>query len=116
MTEHTPGPWRGVEQDGGTWALLSLSVHYGPILAGARFIDVNMGIGSVAENEANARLIAAAPELLDALHDTLAHFESIIARIDDGAKIYPADRAALDARFRQARTVLAAAHGEAVQP
>jgi hypothetical protein len=52
MTQHTPGPWR-VGKDG--------NIHETFLLAELR--------GIYTEKEANARLIAAAPELLAALRE-----------------------------------------------
>lgn len=54
MSQHTAGPWRLIEMDG-----KAVGVQMGR--AGGFIIDAG------ANPEANARLIAAAPELLDAL-------------------------------------------------
>ena len=54
MSNHTPGPWEAVEEWDGWW----IKAH-GGYLAG-----VNTILG---EGEADARLIAAAPELLETL-------------------------------------------------
>jgi hypothetical protein len=71
---HTPGPWRVEEsshkQEFSHW-IGSLSRHVMPrqsTIAGV----VNAG----AESDANARLLAAAPELLAALRDVLAQFDA----------------------------------------
>ena len=69
--KHTPGPW-----------FLSPDEHEDEPFNGAWNITVpNRTIASVAPydfaddtNEANARLIAAAPEMLEALKDALAYF------------------------------------------
>lgn len=59
MAEHTPGPWTATDDRRGIWEI----IHDGELLA-----DV-WSHGSAARDlpaEANARLIAAAPELLEA--------------------------------------------------
>ena len=59
MSNHTPGPWK---------------VNHGSVYT----IDDKPITGSFAtEREANARLIAAAPELLEALEDILAVGEEL---------------------------------------
>ena len=71
--KHTPGPWkicRHNHRDGelwltvvnGAWDLTHNYAKHRDIVADARFSAM-----SDEENEANARLIAAAPELLEAL-------------------------------------------------
>lgn len=61
-TQHTPGPWNisGVRDGGGLW------LHIGA--AGSPMVLASMNEVH-ADTEANARLIAAAPELLEALTD-----------------------------------------------
>ena len=71
MTQHTPGPWLPefgeaarvrAQQDGGQVAIMmNLKGQFG--LAGRRTVE---------EVEANARLIAAAPDLLEALIEVTA--------------------------------------------
>ncbi|GGD58701.1 hypothetical protein [Croceicoccus mobilis] len=61
MTEHTPGPWSLDENDIRDEAQAVLTDRFGGTVA-----DVFTGHRH-GECEANARLIAAAPELLDAL-------------------------------------------------
>lgn len=58
MTNHTPGPWR-VSKLGGE------PMVYGP--QGAQIVNMRDALVFADENEANARLIAAAPELLAVL-------------------------------------------------
>ena len=70
MSKATPGPWRHMEsEDGFTEYDYSILDHRGVL--GAAF-------GAVDANEANARLMAAAPDLLEALKDV----ETILNRID----------------------------------
>lgn len=59
MTKHTPAPWR---------AILGISDRHGEITNGKyKIAFVDCRYGAIGEPEANARLIAAAPELLEAL-------------------------------------------------
>ena len=68
-TKHTPGPWRVQRQNPspttGEWMISGANPGY---LAEVR----DCGSGDV---QANARLIAAAPDLLDALKDALCALE-----------------------------------------
>jgi len=85
-TAHTPGPWRHaaglIVADGG--AVATLPHNQGVVRPAARTPD---------EHAANARLIAAAPELLEALQA----FESLVGDVSD-RRLWPtlgpvADRA-----------------------
>ncbi len=68
MAKHTPGPWRAEERE-----VVTYLGH--PI---AEVLDTAEGLeGSDAEADANARLIAAAPDLVAAL-------EMILAGVDSG--------------------------------
>ncbi len=66
MTTHTPGPWK--------WDFDLLGPDEKPIL------EIGMGYdgqwGGESPNDANARLIAAAPDLLAALKKLADHFEA----------------------------------------
>ena len=62
-TKHTPGPWDASYRDGGA-RIMAGSITLANILQGGH-------AGSLAEQYANARLIAAAPELLAALRELL---------------------------------------------
>jgi len=72
MNQFTPGPWRIARQNPspttGEWMISGAKPGY---LAEAR----DCGSGDV---EANARLIAAAPDLLDALYRALPFIEDCI--------------------------------------
>ena len=59
MSEHTSGPWEAREYYTGCLA----SVHAGDY----RIADMVLPPGGIPTNDANARLIAAAPDLLAAL-------------------------------------------------
>ena len=71
MSKHTPGPW---------WLGRDPS-HFGSLTSITGGSDSTGGIRSVAEvggldideAEANARLISAAPDMLEALHDVLRY-------------------------------------------
>ena len=71
MSKHTPGPWF-IEQrtydDGSTHFRITASEGHG--WAGDRYMSVS---GCIDEHD--ALLIAAAPELLDALETIVEHFE-----------------------------------------
>ena len=90
-TKHTPGPWKFAH---GTDEQL---VHEWSDVA---YIDTRIPERTKAEQIANARLISAAPELLDALRD-------IIGQCDDG-------KAALDnnGTYKKARAAIAKATGQ----
>ena len=69
-TKHTPGPWRvAPRSDYPEHADINVD-------AGTRGYVALCGKAGDEEAEANARLIAAAPELLDALRETLRALES----------------------------------------
>ena len=61
MTEHTPGPWRVGKHDG-LYYVDTVKPRDGEAFLGKR-------IALCKDHEANARLIAGAPELLEALRD-----------------------------------------------
>lgn len=63
MTKHTPGPWLFDEESG------AITTHKRIAKGIARIVTVRLGWAEPFESEqiANARLIAAAPDLLEAL-------------------------------------------------
>jgi len=98
-TQHTPGPWsyRG-----------SLGPHSNPHLLGPHVVENATGIQIAILNgwrsevsEANARLIAAAPALLEALRD-------MVNTLTDGP-----DESDIARVFSVARAAIAAVKGEA---
>lgn len=88
--KHTPGPWRLSGHSEDSPEKLSVEDGYGYFIA-----EVDFGLAQ----KANARLIAAAPELLEAL-------ESILASSDAG------NAAILDRLTSKARAAIAKATGE----
>lgn len=81
--KHTPGPWAFVAGvDGDLWV-------EGPDPAANVICDIvgREGEGTGAEDEANARLIAAAPELLAACQAALSVGEAL-DRPDENQRIY----------------------------
>lgn len=74
MTQHTPGPWeiRKAKDGSGDIAIVAPNApadqYSRPGILGECYADIRrMGENNTAEAEANARLIAAAPELMEAL-------------------------------------------------
>ena len=89
MNKHTPGPWNRIKGDRNVYSAAGTVCKNPAILGG----------GSAAANwEANARLIAAAPDLLDALSEI----------INDGGKFVMTHET-----HRKARAAIARARGEA---
>ena len=112
---HTPGPWAiGLSAGGAATSVFATDEGGARFCVAQAYFPLSASVRTNVRAEANARLIAAAPLMLEALGEGLAHFESLMSRIEDGAKVYPADRNALDARFRQMREAIAAATGEEV--
>ena len=104
MTEYTPGPWRNGDPQ--------MHIQAGNILAGNRLIANCLGFATnaidttVEENQANARLIAAAPDLYEAakaVTDMLAEYHA--ERRCDG------DNCVMWVAIQNARAAIAAAEG-----
>lgn len=77
--KHTPGPWT-VKRGDGRYAYrhyIEAHVYSTPTVISGRdqIAQCTAGEPNAAENEANARLIAAGPELLDACKQALDLFE-----------------------------------------
>ena len=92
MNKHTPGPWKVQRENGspttGQWMISGGGPGY---LAEVR----DLGVGEV---EANAFLISAAPEILEALIDAINLIETICSFEGDS--------------IRKARAAIARARGE----
>lgn len=93
MSRHTPGPWKA--EAGGREPLVLAGLT--PV---AQVFALGESIDDAAEEEANARLIAAAPDLLEALQDAL----SWIGKLSDWA-------GAEDPNIERYRTAIAKAEG-----
>lgn len=79
--QHTPGPWKANIYDGGAFEIISESPKYvapGMVVAGRNGYP---GWGHAEESAANARLIAAAPDLLGLLEE--------IARMGQETSVVP---------------------------
>lgn len=90
-TYHSPGPWKALRMDGGSHHIVSET--WGSSVA------VTMYPEGSNEREANARLIAAAPTMLEALEWMLAAHDN-------------PDHAGADVATARARQALQAAKGE----
>jgi len=123
---HTPGPWatKVPPSSCGTdrWIVAERETGHNPVIAevGSRFgehdsIDIH-------EHVANARLIAAAPALLEACKAFLARFDTVLGRVHTDLLFDAAAKQITDFVFdniaKQARSALALALAEpqAVEP
>ena len=98
MIKHTPGPWNRIKGDRNVYSAAGTVCKTPAILGG----------GSAATNwEANARLIAAAPDLLEALEDALSDYDAWMKDAD----VTPNE--SLLAWTNKARSAIARARGEA---
>lgn len=104
MSKHTPGPWTYLRNPEGTRWIID---------AGA-FHAIAATAGYEPDNEANARLIAAAPEMLDALEAVWKYslvIESSVRR-GDGPEQYAGVLEALRL-VKEVRAAIAKAEGGA---
>ena len=96
MAKHTPGPWvvevfatlqEAIDQGGFEWADREMPGPIGDGPVGAVFRDTGSGMtglpGSIETTLANARLIAAAPDLYAACLEAFAVLDGIDSPIDD---------------------------------
>jgi hypothetical protein len=75
---HTPGPWHvGVSCDGTPAVCVPVPPSYGSGFVVAHINRITFKTGVQGDAEANARLIAAAPDMLEALRAALPALESI---------------------------------------
>jgi hypothetical protein len=102
MNKHTPGPWRAQPREGfeGEWEVVSTCEIEWLIAAAAPHIDGD-------PDEANARLIAAAPELLEALVGLMR----VMPVLPADAKTIRGIEQQYDAAHRAARAAIAKAKG-----
>jgi len=87
MTQHTPGPWTAYQSQNEQGAPIPRWRIHGPDLCGPFVtIDIDITTETCAKQDANlkanAALIAAAPDLLEALTAIVARFEG---KFDDPA-------------------------------
>ena len=93
MSNHTPGPW-GTEDGAEVWPMegptsfVTLARVTGP------WSD-SQWYGSVEEGRANGRLIAAAPELLDALKELIEYDEGSFGEETYGLEVWQRCKAAI---------------------
>jgi len=107
MSKHTPGPWLAYEEARvkyGDKPTRQEEIYIAPklwepntvIMLNESVAEVILRQGRIPQGEANARLIASAPELLEALKSSLYYigglggegdpeFHALIKRIDDGS-------------------------------
>lgn len=105
VSGHTPGPWSVRWQDVG--AQQRHSAIYGPKVGWGRGIAVlahTHGARDKPENTANARLIAAAPDLLEALEELFVRGDVQIA--------FAGNPNACEALEAKCRSAIARARGE----
>ena len=106
MSKHTEGPW---EWANGTHALVGPKIDDKPVWL--RPVVLRSETGVKAED---ARLIAAAPALLEALQGLIREHDAVFAKRDDGAQdsYYNAHPGRAIA-YRKARAAIAAATDQA---
>lgn len=95
MSRHTPGPWeverRPIQSRGGSNTVWRIGPFHACIYDDWRPREAGI---SEAENEANARLIAASPDLADALHAAMRML-TFACGVPDDHEVVEQARAAL---------------------
>ncbi len=111
MSAHTPGPWTAVEHEQasgerGWWSVLrgAWDISHNQAAKPGVVADCQYSAMTPEENEANARLIAAAPDLLAALERIAAWDPEAAASDKNGLSIIDA--------IDISRAAIAAAKGE----
>lgn len=115
MSGHTPGPWYiGNEgyAHGSEFEIRADAQDFDWYITGVPWGDdvYDQSIPRFNEAEANARLISAAPELLDAAEDSLAAFRLLRVGL---LKLAPETIEVIDAHIDELEFVLAKARGDA---
>lgn len=101
MTAHTPGPWLLVEQgDANEFCILSNNTKDAKWVAG---FHLN-GEQSIDTQRANAKIMTAAPELLESLVKILRNFKSCIAGGNGEVETDKEDIAKAEAAIKKATT------------
>ena len=73
----TPGPWTATRNHDGIWPhITEVKTESGHMIANTDYWEDRLSDAPSRVDEANARLIAAAPELMDALCQMVRAFES----------------------------------------
>lgn len=85
MSAHTPGPWKAHRTTHARSGLPEFEIHWSA--------DGEC-VAEIVHGEADARLIALAPEMLEALKDAYPHIENDALRSGIGALIIAATGAA----------------------
>ena len=106
MAEHTPGPWTLDRADEEQWEIHAETAHAWKYIATVKANDEGSTQVSVAEAEANARLIAASPDLLAALEWALQAWDAI------GGDVQIPDSMNDEGRWEAIRAALARARGQ----
>ena len=94
MSKHTPGPWtvghtRTFTHSGGIFGT-ETAVHYGDAVNRGNCIAHAYGHGALSHSEDDARLIAAAPDLLVALKVMVRDMQAVNAGGQYGIELEPA--------------------------
>lgn len=111
MSKHTPGPWtRCLSKESGGSFITHIDADY--VGHDVCFVYASHGmfdpVVTTEQDDANARLIAQAPRLLEDLEDLLAKYEVIVHDQYDGTSLIETLLADAD----KARTTIKAAKGE----
>jgi hypothetical protein len=122
-TKHTPGPWRAEDRTSFRWNSPSSPVNrvVRPIAGGSTHCEIaevsypttNDGTVGAQERAANARLIAASPDMMEALRPfaNLAEHRELCERMAAVLRVH--ERAGFIVAMQQARAALAKAEGAA---
>jgi len=106
--QHTPGPWLHLHRKGsdGMYRTEVFSEEHG-VIATCNWVPKHLGNGiTVTYREANARLIAAAPEMLAAL-------QAVLAEIDEPDRPHSTDSWLPSHLVHQVRAAIAKVEGGA---
>ena len=111
MSTHTPGPWALIDHGGGWFDIESENERYFFVCAaGSRDSQSDQQ-----QSSANARLIAAAPDLLACLQEAIEDSDEVLAaRISNlGERYRPERLKTMRAQITKARDAIAKATGAA---
>lgn len=108
---HTPGPWVNDPHNTGAIGDVSESAT-GTCVAQAQARQPLAAGKPDVERAANARLIAAAPEMLEALEQAASSFDSIRGAVESNQVVDKDVHGLAVARMNEIRAVIAKARGE----